>query len=100
MPGVVSNLMAKAKFTSIVITWSPPQEPNGVIIAYEVSYRSNNQGLTITKTTSLSTIFVTPELPSTTNVSSISVRAYTIVGPGDAAMHPYVVIPQEPVLRE
>ena len=38
-PGPVSALMAQPIFASIVLTWSAPQEPNGVLISYEVTYR-------------------------------------------------------------
>ena len=84
-----------------MLNWSPPQEPNGVIIAYEVSYRSNQQSRITRNTTIIgSTIFTTPELLPNTNVSGISVRAYTKVGPGPATVQPFVVIPREPVPRE
>ncbi len=38
-PGPVFNFVNSTKFTSIVFTWDPPGEPNGVIIRYEVTYR-------------------------------------------------------------
>ena len=41
-PGPVSALMAQPMFASIVLTWSAPQEPNGVLISYEVTYRVND----------------------------------------------------------
>ena len=97
----MSDFAVEAVFTSIVLSWSPPQEPNGGIIAYEVSYRSNNQDPITRNTTNVNiTTFTTPEFLPDTNVSTISVRAYTTVGPGDAAVQPYVIIPMEPVPRE
>ena len=83
-----------------MLTWNPPPVPNGVIIAYEITYRSGSEGLTTVNTTDVSIVFATPELLPGTNVSGISVRAYTSIGPGEAAMHPSVVTPQEPVPRE
>ena len=81
VPGVVSDLTGQPKFTSIVLTWSAPQEPNGVIISYEVTYRVSDGNLTTTNTTNeTSTI---PSLTPGTNVTEISVSAYTSAGRGD-----------------
>ena len=84
-PGAVSNLMGEPKFTSIVLTWSAPQEPNGVIISYEVTYRVNDGNPVTTNTTALSTTFTISSLTPGTRVSNISVSAYTSVGRGEAA---------------
>ncbi len=46
VPGVVSNLTGKLDFTSVMLSWGPPQEPNGIIIAYEVTYTINGGYLT------------------------------------------------------
>ena len=83
-PGAVSNLTGQPKFTSIVLTWSAPQEPNGVIISYEVTYRVNNGNPVTTNTTDLSTTFTISSLTPGTRVSNISVSAYTSVGRGEA----------------
>ncbi len=99
VPGVVSSLTAEPRLTSIVFTWSPPQEPNGVIIAYEVTYRVNDTNSTTINTTDISTTH-TLELALNTRVSGISVRAYTSVGPGNATMHHDVSTPQQPTPRE
>ena len=93
----MSSLTAEARFTSIVLTWSPPQEPNGVIIAYEVTYRVNASNITTVNTNTNTTL--TLELSLDTNVSDISVRAYTIVGPGNATLHEDVSTPQQPMPR-
>ena len=81
VPGVVSNFTGRPKFTSIVLTWSTPQEPNGVIISYEVTYRVSDGNLVTTNTTDLR--FTIPSLTPGTNVTEISVSAYTSVGRGD-----------------
>ena len=81
VPGVVSDLTGQSKFTSIVLMWSAPQEPNGVIISYEVTYRVSDVILVTTNTTDLR--FTIPSLTPGTNVTEISVSAYTSVGRGD-----------------
>ena len=81
VPGDVSDLTGRPKFTSIVLTWSVPQEPNGVIISYEVTYRVSDDNLVTTNTTDLR--FTIPSLTPGTNVTEISVSAYTSVGRGD-----------------
>ena len=82
VPGPVSNLTANPTLTSIDLTWSAPEEPNGVIINYEVTYRVTGSNLNTTNTTDLSTTF---SISSLTTVSNISVSAYTSIGPGEAA---------------
>ena len=99
VPGVVSSLMVEPRLTSIVITWRPPQDPNGVIIAYEVTYRVNDSNPTTINTTDISTTRIL-ELALNTRVSGISVRAYTSIGPGNVTTHPDVSTPQQPTLRE
>lgn len=81
VPGPVSNLSANPTQSSIVLTWSPPEEPNGIIISYEVIYEVNNSKLVSINTTNLSTTFTISRL---TPVSNISVSAYTSVGRGIA----------------
>ena len=91
VPGVIFNLNHQPKFTSIVLTWSAPQEPNGVIISYEVTYRVSDGNLVTTNTTDLSTTFTIPSLTSGTNVTEISISAYTSVGRGDPVQIPHLV---------
>ena len=81
-PGPVSNLAGTPKFTSIVLTWSPPQEPNGVIISYEVTYTVNDSNAIRVNTSDLSTTFTIPSLTPQTRVSAITVTAYTRIGRG------------------
>ena len=83
VPGVVSDLTGHPKFTSIVLTWSAPQEPNGVIISYEVTYRVSDGNLVTTNSTNLT--FTILSLTPGTNVTETSVSAYTSVGRGDRA---------------
>ena len=79
VPGPVSGLTIIAGMIQVTILWSPPLEPNGVIIAYEL--RSNGSGsLNYINTTD--THHTLRDLPPNT-VVTISVRAYTIIGPGE-----------------
>ena len=87
VPGPVSNLAGTPKFTSIVLTWSPPQEPNGVIISYEVTYTVNGNN-TFRNTSDLSITFTIPSLTPQTRVSAITVTAYTRIGRGEPANLP------------
>ena len=78
--------MAQAQFTSIVLTWSAPQEPNGVIISYEVTYRVNDSTPVTTNTSALSTTFTIPSLTPGNQFLNVSVSAYTRIGQGEAAI--------------
>ena len=82
----MSDLTALPKFTSIYLTWSAPQEPNGVIISYEVTYRVTGSNLITTNTTDLSTTFSISLLTPQTTVSYILVSAYTSIGRGEASI--------------
>ena len=90
----MSDLTGQPKFTSIVLTWSAPQEPNGVIISYEVTYRVSDHNLVTTNTTDLR--FTIPSLTPGTNVTEISVSAYTSVGRGDPVQIPCLMTPTGP----
>ena len=82
-PGPLSNLAGTPKFTSILLTWSPPQEPNGVIISYEVTYTVNGNNTVRVNTSDSSTTFTIPSLIPQTRVSAITVTAYTRIGQGE-----------------
>ena len=94
VPGVVSDLTGQPKFTSIVLTWSTPQEPNGVIIRYEVTYRVSDGNLTTTNTTNETCTI--PSLTPGTNVTEISVSAYTSVGRGDPVQISHLTLEELP----
>ena len=76
----MSDLTGTPKFTSIVLTWSPPQEPNGVIISFEVTYTVNGNNAVKINTSDLSTTFNIQSLTPQTRVSGITVTAYTRIG--------------------
>ena len=83
-PGPVSNLGNKTKFTSIDIMWDAPQNPNGVILRYEIFYTVNDSVPVMFNNTISDTIFTIPRLTPGTRVF-VSVSAYTSVGQGEAA---------------
>ena len=80
----MSNLRSKLKFTSIEITWDPPQIPNGIILSYEVTYTINNSAPVTNGTSDTNAAFIIAALNPDTRVS-ISVSAYTSVGQGEIA---------------
>ena len=96
VPGAVFNLTGQPRFTFIVLTWSAPQDPNGVIISYEVTYKGNDDIVT-TNTTDLSTTFTISSLTPGTNVTEISVSAYTNVGRGDPVQISHLTLEELPV---
>lgn len=65
--------------SEISLKWSPPQKPNGIIVAYEVLYRNVNT--LFMKNTSTTDITLGELKPYT--LYNISVRSYTRFGHGD-----------------
>ena len=87
-PFLVPGPVAFTAFPSLLmksISWSPPDMPNGVIIAYEVSYRPTDSSQSVTRlnTTDLATSFTTQSDLEVGTEFIFSVRAYTRVGPGN-----------------
>ena len=80
VPGPVSDLSATTAVTQLTITWSPPSKPNGEIIIYEV--RFSRDGVANSTTNTSATQHTLRDLPPDT-VIIFSVRAYTIIGPGE-----------------
>ena len=73
-------------FFKISITWNPPDMSNGIIIAYEVSYRprDSSQPDTRLNTTDLATSFTTQSDLEMGTELIFFVRAFTRVGPGSS----------------
>ena len=95
----MSDLTAGPVLVCVLISWSAPQEPNGRIIAYEVTYRVSSDDLVRANTTDLGTSLEIPSLAPLTTVSNISVAAYTSVGRGEVTTHDNVMTPEEPEIR-
>ena len=70
--------------TEIIISWSPPTTPNGIITVYEIRYRESTStgpcNITNTTNTQYGIVGLIPNTSYT-----IGVRAYTSVGPGEWA---------------
>ena len=71
VPGPVSGLSATLGIVEITVSWTPPSEPNGVNISGVFSYTNTS-----------ATQHTLRDLPPNT-VVTFSVRAYTIIGPGE-----------------
>ena len=79
VPGPVFSLSVISEGILLTILWSHPTEPNGVITVYEVC--SNSSGM-FSYTNTSATQHTLRDLPPDTIVT-FSVRAYTIIGPGE-----------------
>ena len=80
VPGPVSSLSATTAVTQLIVSWSPPSVPNGVIIVYELLLSGN--GTLNSTVNSATTALTLRDLPPNT-MFTFSVRAYTIIGPGE-----------------
>ena len=68
--GPVSNLLGMPTLTTVVLTWSPPQQHNGIIISYTVTYRINGSApVTINTDNPDTTTFTIPSLFPKTTIS-------------------------------
>ncbi|CAI8048401.1 Protein sidekick-2 [Geodia barretti] len=86
IPGPVGAVMASPSLSQVTLTWEPPLMPNGIIIAYEVSYRqtASSEPETRVNSSALATNFTTESNLEEATEFIFSVRAYTRVGPGNA----------------
>ena len=91
-PGPVSNLIINVTLTSVNLFWSPPEQHNGILTHYEVTYRLNDSNeVTTVRNEGLNTTFTIQSLTPKTEVVDISVSAYTSAGQGPPVMGPNVV---------
>ena len=79
VPGPVSDLSATPGVVQLTISWTAPSEPNGVITMYQVTHNSTG---VLNYTNTSATQLTLRDLPPNTTVE-YSVRAYTIIGPGE-----------------
>ena len=79
VPGPVSDLSATPGVVQLTISWTAPSEPNGVITMYQVTHNSTG---VLNYTNTSATQLTLRDLPPNTAVE-YSVRAYTIIGPGE-----------------
>ena len=99
-PGPVSGFSAVPMFTSIYLSWGRPENPNGEIISYEVTYRIGSGDIATENTTDLATNFTIQLLSPSTTVSNLSVTAYTRAGRGETRTREVVITPAVPILRK
>ena len=85
VPGPVVITSSSSSFFKISITWDPPEIRNGIIIAYEVSYRpaSAPQTITTMNTTDLDTSFTTEGRLELGTEYIFTVTAFTGSGRGE-----------------
>ena len=85
-PGPVVITSSSPSFFKISITWDPPEIRNGIIIAYEVSYRSASAPQTITtmNTTDLDTSFTNQGRLELGTAYIFTVTAFTGAGRGES----------------
>ena len=94
----MSPLRSKVRFTSIDITWDRPQDPNGIILRYEITYTVNDNISPVTDSTTNPNDTITFKIPALTLGTrvSVSVSAYTSVGQGPPANLTNLVTLTEP----
>ena len=85
VPGPVGDLSSSSSLTTIHLYWHSPVFPNGVIIAYEVSYKPPDDSEPETSLNTTNTSFSTPDKLEEGTKFLFAVRAYTRVGPGNAS---------------
>ena len=95
----MANFSVEAKVITVVFSWEPPLEPNGIIIRYELTYRVNGSA-PVTNHIDASTTMFSLELDLSTNVTEISVRAFTRIGGGPVVRAADVAIPSALTPRE
>ena len=75
----MSNLSVVPGVDEVNISWNPPSERNGIIVTYEVGFFSNE---VINFINTSGTQYILRGVPPSSLVS-VSVRAYTVIGPGN-----------------
>ena len=83
VPGPVSDRTAIPGVIQVDISWCPTLEPNGVISNYELCHRIHSGVMSCINTSA--TQYTLEYLSPNTDVT-LSVRAYTVLGPGEALL--------------
>ena len=75
----MSNLSVVPGVVEVNISWNPPSERNGIILIYELDFFV---GGTILNSNTSDTQYTLRDVPPGSLVS-VTVKAYTVIGPGD-----------------
>ena len=81
----MSSLTGHAELTSVILMWTAPVKPNGIITSYKVAYTLDGEMFEFENVTNMNTTFIIEPLLPNTTVFEISVSAYTIIGSGKPA---------------
>ena len=73
------DLTVNATLTNFMLSWRPPLDSNGVVIEYEVCFNFSKTFMCINTSNTNHTL---TNIPPNTD-ATLSVRAYTIIGPGE-----------------
>ena len=76
----MNQLNVTPSLTTLQLVWSPPEEPNGVIISYEISYQTESRVM-VANTSHLQRQYTVEHLRPWTTLD-VSVSAYTRLGKG------------------
>ena len=83
VPGPVGGITGTPYVSQVNLTWEPPLMPNGVIIAYEVSYRRTASSQSETRDNTTALVWASENNLEEDTEFIFSLRAYTRVGPGN-----------------
>ena len=72
--------------TTMSLSWTPPQMPNGIITHYQVQYRRSDSSSTFTSLSTTNAILTYTATELTSNTEYVfRVRAFTVVGHGSSS---------------
>ena len=83
VPGPVGGITGTPYVSEVNLTWEPPLMPNGVIVAYEVSYRRTASSQSETRDNTTALVWASENNLEEDTEFIFSLRAYTRVGPGN-----------------
>ena len=83
VPGLVDGITGTPYVSQVNLTWEPPLMPNGVIVAYEVSYRRTASSQSETRDNTTALVWASENNLEEDIEFIFSLRAYTRVGPGN-----------------
>jgi hypothetical protein len=83
-PGPVSGLTALPQFTFILLTWNPPEDPNGKIAQYEITYRIGRVNPDV-DSSGLINSYAISQLQPQTRFEEVTVTAYNDFGKGEVS---------------